>query len=76
MVVELSANDLEQGFVRPPRRLVRHNLCGTVTELSTLDVVSLATNPAAVITCYCRNCVRRMSADLFSWYPDGEPVGS
>jgi hypothetical protein len=76
MSTTLTPEEVANGFIRPMRTRVEHTFCKTASILRTADALDMARDPKSWSSCYCFVCGRRRPASEFTWFPDGEPVGS
>ena len=72
----LTEEERKKGFIRPVRRKYMHNLCGTVTEMSTAIAETYARDPGYYGSTFCVHCRNHFPVNEFVWDGTAEVVGS
>jgi len=71
--VVLSKEERSKGYVKPLRYNYLHNICGTVTSMSSSIAETYARNPYFYNGTFCSNCRAHFELTEFTW-EDGEPM--
>ena len=72
----LSDEEKAKGFVRPVRRTYVHQACGVPTTMAVSIAETYARDPKFYGSTYCCQCRKHLPVAEFTWFEDGEVVGS
>ena len=72
----LPEEERAKGFIRPVRDAYTHTKCGKVTSMGRALAETYARDPNYYSSTFCCQCRTHLPVAEFTWYPDGQVVGS